>query len=138
MGHYRKRHILKNLAFSSAVILLSLWFCGLLYAETIAVMGYAKVHDVAALPVLLLYLSVLGLALMPLTNALSRRYEVQADAFALETTRDRKAFVSSMEKLAAMNLADRQPHAFKEFFFYSHPSINRRIAFAETFRFARA
>ena len=32
-----------------------------------------------------------------------------------------------MEKLAAINLADKEPHPVVEFFFYSHPSIKRRI-----------
>jgi STE24 endopeptidase len=35
-----------------------------------------------------------------------------------------------MEKLADMNLADRDPNPVTEFMFYSHPSIKKRIAFA--------
>jgi Zn-dependent protease with chaperone function len=33
-----------------------------------------------------------------------------------------------MERLAALNLAERDPHPIKEFFLYSHPSIGRRVA----------
>ncbi len=134
MGHYRRRHILKNIVLSTVIIFLSLYSCASLHARTIASMGFARVHDVAAIPVLLFYLSVLSFFLMPLTNAISRRFEVQADTFALETTRDRESFISSMDKLAAVNLADRDPHPLNEFFFYSHPSIGKRIAFAREYK----
>jgi len=134
MGHYKKRHILKNLVLGAAIIFLSLRLCGYVYSATISAMGYGRIHDVAALPVLLLYLSLFSLAIMPMTNAISRRYEVQADTFALETTGDRESFITSMEKLAEQNLADRNPHPVEEFVFYSHPSIGRRVAFARGYK----
>ena len=42
-------------------------------------------------------------------------------------------FISSMEKLAELNLAERQPHPWIEFIFHSHPSIQKRIDFAQKF-----
>jgi len=69
---------------------------------------------------------------MPLSNYLSRRFEREADRFAIEITGDAGAFVSGMEKLAKMNLADREPNAAVEALFYSHPSIGKRIAFARS------
>ena len=42
-----------------------------------------------------------------------------------------EAFVRTLGKLAAMNLADPDPHPLVEAFFHSHPSINRRLAAAE-------
>lgn len=42
-------------------------------------------------------------------------------------------FVSSMNKLAEQNLADRRPHPVIEFLFHSHPSIEKRIRRAEQF-----
>jgi STE24 endopeptidase len=59
---------------------------------------------------------------------------VQADTFALEITCDRESFISSMEKLADQNLADRNPHPVDEFVFYSHPCIGKRVAFAREYR----
>ncbi|OHD65870.1 MAG: hypothetical protein A2176_03410 [Spirochaetes bacterium RBG_13_51_14] len=67
---------------------------------------------------------------MPASNALSRRFEREADRYAPDVTRDREAFISTMEKLADLNLADRDPNPAREFMFYSHPSIKKRIAFA--------
>jgi Zn-dependent protease with chaperone function len=39
-----------------------------------------------------------------------------------------------MERLATLNLAEREPHRLEEFFLYSHPAIARRIAHARQFR----
>ena len=54
--------------------------------------------------------------------------ERQADDFALALTGDVDGFVAAMERLAGLNLAERRPHPVKEFLFFSHPSIERRIA----------
>jgi STE24 endopeptidase len=59
--------------------------------------------------------------------------ERRADRFALRTIADPRAFIGSMERLATLNLAEREPHRLEEVFLYSHPSIGRRIAAARQF-----
>lgn len=130
-GHYTHKHIIKNLVFSTAVIFATLFICGKLHALTVGAMGITEIYALQALPVLMLYLSISGLLMMPLTNFISRKYEFQADEYAVRKTADREAFISAMEKLAAMNLADKEPHPIVEFLFYSHPSIKRRMEFAK-------
>jgi STE24 endopeptidase len=130
MGHYQKRHIVKSIVLGAFSIFLSFYLCGELYRLTLGYLGFAHVYDIAAIPVLFLYLTLFSLVTMPLSNALSRKYEREADRYALDVTRDRESFISSMEKLADMNLADRDPNPVTEFMFYSHPSIKKRIAFA--------
>ena len=134
LGHYKKRHILKNIVFSTVIIFVTFYVCSMAYGATLAAMGFSAIHELAALPVLLLYITTAGLVLMPLTNAVSRRYEVQADEYALVMTGDSRAFISSMDKLADINMADREPHPLNEFFFYSHPSIKKRIDFARKYQ----
>ena len=129
-GHYVHRHIIKNLLFSTVVIFATLFVCGKLHAVTVGAMGIIELHALPALPVLMLYLSVSGLLVMPLTNFISRRYEFQADEYAVKKTSDRESFISAMNKLVELNLADREPHPAVEFLLYSHPSIRRRIEFA--------
>ena len=73
----------------------------------------------------------LSLILMPLVNIHSRACERQADAYALGVIGERAAFVSAMEKLAVTNLAERQPPSWIEFAFHSHPSMEKRIRFAQ-------
>ncbi len=130
MGHYKKRHIIRSIVLGAVSIFLSFFLCGELYRLTLVQLGYANVYDIAAIPILFLYLTLFSLVTMPLSNALSRRYEREADRYALDATRDRDSFISSMEKLADLNLADRDPNPVTEFMFYSHPSIKKRIAFA--------
>ncbi|HPV42287.1 MAG TPA: M48 family metallopeptidase [Spirochaetota bacterium] len=130
MGHYKKRHIVKSIVLGTASIFLSFYLCGELYRITLAQLGYSNVYDIAAIPILFFYLTLFSLVTMPLSNALSRMYEREADRYALDATRDRDSFISSMEKLADLNLADRDPNPVTEFMFYSHPSIKKRIALA--------
>ncbi len=130
-GHYKHRHIVKNIMFSTVVIFASFYICSILHSITIRSMGFVNVYDLAALPALVFYLTLSGLILMPLTNFISRKYEFQADEYALRTTGDLNSFVSTMEKLAEINLADKEPHPVVEFFLYSHPSIKRRIEAAK-------
>lgn len=132
MGHYKKRHIVKSIVLGTVSIFLSFFLCGELYRLTLAELGYNNVYDIAAIPILFFYLTIFSLVTMPLSNALSRKYEREADRYALDATRDKNSFISSMEKLADLNLADRDPNPVTEFMFYSHPSIKKRIAFARS------
>jgi Zn-dependent protease with chaperone function len=50
-------------------------------------------------------------------------------------TRDREAFISSMEKLGWQNLAEPRPNRLIEFVFYSHPSVEKRLALAREMKF---
>jgi STE24 endopeptidase len=70
---------------------------------------------------------------MPLANGWSRHVEREADRFALQTIPHPGAFIGAMERLAALNLAERDPHPLEELLLYSHPSIGRRIAYARQF-----
>ena len=57
--------------------------------------------------------------------------EFQADAYACRMSSNPQAFLDGLEKLANLNLADRNPNPIIEFIFYSHPSIERRLRFGE-------
>ncbi len=87
--------------------------------------------DVAALPLLTLILSGVSLVLTPVQNAISRiLIEREADRYALDLLHNRAAFISAMEKLGRMNLADPDPPALVKYLLYSHPTLRERIAFA--------
>ncbi len=76
---------------------------------------------------LALTLTALGLATAPVRNTFSRRIERQADDFVLALTENVPAFVGAIERLAALNLADRRPSRLEEMLLYTHPSIDRRL-----------
>jgi Zn-dependent protease with chaperone function len=67
---------------------------------------------------------------MPALNAYSRYNERQADRYAFESIASVEPFISSMNKLAQQNLAERTPSRWIELLFHSHPAISRRVAAA--------
>jgi STE24 endopeptidase len=93
-------------------------------------LGYEGPGDIAGLPLLALVATALGMATLPLLNAFSRARERAADAYALNVTGLSEPFISAMEKLGRQNLTETQPHPLVEAVFHSHPSIEKRVAFA--------
>lgn len=131
LGHYKHRHILLGILVGIASTFIGLFITSRLYAGSLSWFGFASITDLAALPLLGLWLSVFGLVTSPLGNALSRKHEREADRYAVRATKNKQAFISALRKLASTNLADPEPSKFVEFFFHSHPSIARRIALVE-------
>lgn len=95
--------------------------------------GVTSVGDEAALPVMSLVLTGLGLVAGPLSAAFSRAIERRTDQFALQLTGDGAAYESTMVKLAAQSLADPDPPALEVWLLHSHPPIADRIAAARAF-----
>ena len=127
LGHHVHKDIWRGLGLQGALTLVTFLVTdGLLRlgGEWLDLDGPA---DLAGLPLFGLILVGLGLVAMPLGNGFSRWIERQADDFALAVTGNPSAFVEAMERLADLNLAERRPSRLKEFFFHSHPSIDRRI-----------
>jgi STE24 endopeptidase len=114
---------------------LGLFLAAELYNLLLPKFGFSFPHQLAALPLLTLVLMLYGFITMPIQNIISRKFEFEADEFALNTTQNRDAFISTIEKLAKTNLSDKKPHPIVEFLFYSHPSIEKRIAAAKNSNF---
>jgi STE24 endopeptidase len=131
MAHYKHGDITRMIAWGAVTTFLGLKVADLGLHWGMAKLGYEHVWDIAAFPLLALCLFVFGLVAMPLNNAFSRSREWKADATALELTANRDAFIRAMRKLADQNLADLSPHPLVEFLLHDHPSLARRIAWAE-------
>jgi STE24 endopeptidase len=127
LGHYKKKHIIKNIFTGTAFSFLTLYLISLLYQKSLPFFGFTQITEIAALPILSLWAALIGLIQTPLTNMLSRKYEYEADKYAVLSTSNPSAFISALEKLTEQNLADKLPHPFIEWFFYSHPSVSKRI-----------
>jgi len=127
LGHYEKKHILKNIIIGTVVSFLMFFLISFFYSISINWFGFSSIKQISALPLLLLWGSIIGLVLTPLTNIISRKFEYEADEYAVKRTNKKEAFINTLEKLTDQNLGDREPHKFIEWFFYSHPSIKRRI-----------
>lgn len=127
MGHYKKKHIIKGIMFSTASSFLTFFIIAKLYESTFQFFGFNSIEQIAAIPLLLLWAMVVGIILTPLGNIFSRKHEYEADEYAIEVTGKPNSFISTLEKLTEQNLGDKSPHPFVEWFFYSHPSISKRI-----------
>lgn len=132
-GHHVHRHILQSIALQGAATFVGFYLMHRILAWLGPHFGFQGPADFANLPLLALVITALSLVLLPAVNAYSRALERQADAYALRSIPSPAPFISSMEKLAELNLAERQPNPWIEFIFYSHPSIQKRIAFAQKF-----
>ncbi len=133
LAHQLHGDIRRGLAVQGALTLLTFWLADAALRLGAARLGLAGPADPAGLPLFGLILLAVSLLMLPLANGWSRHVERQADRFALATIADPAGFIGAMERLATLNLAEREPPAIEEFFLYSHPSIGRRIAHARQF-----
>ena len=133
LGHYKKKHIIKNIVIGTTASFLTLFIISYLYNISIHWFGFDKITVIAALPLLSLWIMLIGVIQTPLTNIISRKYEYEADEYAVSSTKKPVSFESTLEKLTEQNLGDKDPHPFVEWFFYSHPSIKNRISALKKF-----
>jgi len=133
LGHYKKRHIVKNIIIGTASSFLTLFIIALLYQNSLSWFGFTSITQISALPLLALWSMLIGIIQTPLGSILSRKFEYEADEYAVMETKNPFAFIRTMERLTEQNLGDKDPHPFVEWFFYSHPSIKNRISAIERF-----
>src|SRR5438270_733962 len=131
LGHHVHKHILKSILVQTGITLFGFWAANWTLHYAVDRHFFEELSDFANLPLLALVSVVLSFLLMPALNAYSRFNERQADRYAFESTASVEPFISSMNKLAEQNLAERTPSKWVEWFFHSHPSISRRLAAAE-------
>ena len=131
LGHHVHRHILKSIAVQAGTTLLGFWVANWALHYAVDHHMFEELSDFANLPLLVIVATGLSFLLMPALNAYSRYNERQADQYAFESIASVEPFISSMNKLAAQNLAERTPSKWVEWFFHSHPSISKRLAAAE-------
>jgi len=139
MGHYVLNHIYKGLAFFAAMMLAGFWLGRGIVLAMLARWGeewhIRGIHDLAALPVLMLALSLLTLVGEPIGNAFSRYQEHQADIYGLEVTHglfpnNGEVAASAFQKLGERSYDYPTPDRILVFWSYTHPSIPDRIRFS--------
>jgi len=130
LGHHVHRHILKSIFVQAGITLFGFWAANWVLHYSVDHHMFEEMSDFANLPLLALVSVVLSLLLMPALNAYSRFHERQADRYAFESISSVEPFITSMNKLAEQNLAERTPSKWVEWFFHSHPAISRRLAAA--------
>jgi STE24 endopeptidase len=132
LGHVARDHVWKGIGW---VALLALPATFVIARITERRGGLARP---AAVPLALLAVFCLELALLPATNAVSRRYEAEADWVALEATRDPAAARGLTVRLARASLADPDPPAWAYVLRRTHPTAMQRLAMTLAWAEARA
>jgi STE24 endopeptidase len=128
LGHHVHRHIPKSIAVQAAMTFVGFWGANwILHYSVDHLHLFETLSDFANFPLLVLGATLLSFLLMPAMNAYSRYNERQADEYAFQSISNVTPFISSMNKLADQNLAERRPSKFVEWFFHSHPAISRRV-----------
>ncbi|MGH2932383.1 MAG: M48 family metalloprotease [Gaiellaceae bacterium] len=127
-GHIARKHIAKGLGWS---VLLA-FPIAFLIAEATRRRG--GLGDPAVLPYGALVLVVINLALMPVANEISRRYESEADWVALRATNDPAAAESLFEGFAKESLSQPDPPGWWHIYFGTHPTLLQRIEMAEAWK----
>jgi len=137
MGHYVMHHLEWSAlgAVGSSFVLLGAG--GFLYVRLVRrhgeKWGIRSPSDMAALPLILLLLSVVSFASLPVSNMVSRAAESSADAYALELIGNAEGSVSMNQKLAVASLGDVNPPLLVRLFRDTHPSDLQRIVRAWAF-----
>jgi STE24 endopeptidase len=134
LGHHVHSHILKSIFVQAVITLFGFYAANWVLHYAVDQHMFEELSDFANLPLLALVSVVLSFFLMPALNAYSRFNERQADRYAFESISSVEPFITSMNKLAEQNLAERTPSKWVEWFFHSHPAISRRLAAAKEWR----
>jgi Zn-dependent protease with chaperone function len=125
LGHVAHRHTLKGIGWSALTVLPIAWLV------TVIARRRGGIQDPGVLPFALLTLVVLGVLAAPLENAISRRYEAEADWSALKATRDARSARTLFVDFQKTSLQEPNPSLFDYLWLENHPTIAQRIAMVE-------
>ena len=140
-GHWKRKHIFKNILLIE-IISLIFFFVAYKLMETNYLLSLFNIsigHNMSSLflfPAKIFILQfLLGIVMFPfspLFHILSRKFEKQADRFAVELVGTSNHLVDGLIKLSADNLSNLHPHPFYAAFHYSHPDVQKRIEYLKS------
>jgi STE24 endopeptidase len=120
LAHLARNHILRGVA----------WFALFETAILASVALIADLRRPERVPLALLVVAVAQLAILPLVNAISRRYEAEADWIALNATRDPAAAQGLFVGLVRTSLQDPSPPGWVHVLLDDHPTPVQRVELA--------
>jgi STE24 endopeptidase len=125
LGHVASSHIWKSLA----------WYALFAFPLAFAVGELTRrrggMGEAGNVPLAALILVILAFGLAPAQNAITRRYEAEADWIALQSTRDPDSARQLFVQFVGSDLEDPTPSFWEEQLFGSHPSVADRVAMTQ-------
>lgn len=134
-GHWKKKHIIKNLilfeiialigAYAAFIVMKSNFLAEVFYIDNPTFVVKLFILNFAASP--LLYL------IHPMICTISRKYEREADDYAMKLVGTGEDLATALIKLSKDNLSNLHPHPIYAKFHYSHPPATERIRYLRSF-----
>jgi STE24 endopeptidase len=132
VGHYKYRHIWKNILIGTMQQLIVFFIINQIMGAVFPQFLTSTRVNLTLFPILAIFMGAVSMLLFaPLSNAISRCFEKQADDYALNIIKEKKSFLTAMAGLADRNLANAYPEWWMKILYYSHPPIGERLANAE-------
>jgi len=132
LGHFKCKHVIKMLAASSVMTLISFAILGWLITQDwfFEGLGVSTHSNAAALLLFMLVSPVFTTFLHPISAYFQRKFEFEADEFATRHAQGSK-MISGLVKLYEENASTLTPDPLYSAFHYSHPPAAIRIAHIE-------
>ncbi len=141
IGHYKYKHIVKNIIISSITSLAGLFIGYLLITNKYLYEAFGFKNDInitdikfIGLYLLTIISSPISYFLSPMHAYISRRFEYQADRFSAKILKTSKYLIDSLKKLNIDNLSNIYPADIYTWFYYSHPPLFKRIRALKTYK----
>ena len=129
VGHWVKKHVLKQIVVLETISLALFYLVSKIldWPLPYETFGFAEPVFYVGLFLLSALFGPIGYFVHPLESAILRKFEREADDFALELTRKAEPMQHALKRLAIDNLSNLTPHPFYAWFYYSHPPLVERI-----------
>jgi STE24 endopeptidase len=128
-GHWKKKHVLRMLVLLEIFSFISFYAVAKFLNWPLLYQTFGFQESIVYVGLFLIgaFISLLGYFAQPLGSAISRRFELEADDFALELMETGEPMRNALKRLASDNLANLTPHPFYAWVNYSHPPLVERI-----------
>jgi len=132
IGHAKFSHNLKSapLSFLEFAIIMAVAYFVVTMPEISQAFGFYEANVAFGLYILLILISPLMLLLRLPSQALSRKHEYEADAYAAKHCNP-KDMISALKRIGRVAYSNLTPHPFVVMMEYSHPPLSQRIAALE-------
>ena len=128
-GHWKKKHVLRMLVLLEILSFISFYAVAKFLNWPLLYQTFGFQESIVYVGLFLIgaFISLLGNFAQPLGSAISRRFELEADDFALELMETGEPMRNALKRLASDNLANLTPHPLYAWVYYSHPPLVERI-----------